>query len=109
MLNSSVQTYFMCFGMRRPHPLPYTRSLIQALFLRGMKVLGRLTVESLLFDDLKELCNPVKELLDPANTDAEAPQSPAFQIAQRMDWFVEKAGRVCSPPWLPPICHRQAH
>ena len=89
----------MCFGTRRPHPLPYTRSLIQALFLRGTKVLGKLTVEGLLFDDLKELCNPANELLDPANATAEAPQSPAFQIARRVDWFVEKAGRVC--PLLP--------
>jgi hypothetical protein len=59
-----------------------------------MKVVGKLPVKCILFDDLKELCNPAEELLDPRNGEVEAPQSSAFQIARRMDWFVERAGRV---------------
>jgi hypothetical protein len=51
-------------------------------------------LKCILFDDLQELAYPVKGLLDPKNFDVEAPQSPKYQIAKRMEWFVERAGRV---------------
>ncbi|KAF8245835.1 Mak10-domain-containing protein [Wilcoxina mikolae CBS 423.85] len=91
---TNTMTYFLNFGARRPPPLPFTRSLIQTLFFKDMKVVGKLPVKCILFDDLKELCNPAEELLDPRNSEVEAPQSPAFQIARRMDWFVERVGRA---------------
>jgi hypothetical protein len=89
-----AKTYFMNFSARRPAPLPYSRSLIQSLLLKDMKILGRMPLKCILFDDLQELAYPVKELLDPKNFDIEAPENPKFQIARRMDWFIERAGRV---------------
>ena len=88
------KTYFMHFGARRPAPLPYTRSLAQSLFMKDVKIIGKMPPKCILFDDLSELCYPIQELLDPANFEAEAPQSPQFQIARRMDWFVERAGKA---------------
>ncbi|KAA8913299.1 Mak10 subunit, NatC N-terminal acetyltransferase-domain-containing protein [Sphaerosporella brunnea] len=90
---SNTMTYFMHFSARRPTPLPYSRSLLQSLLMKDMKVLGRMPLKCILFDDIQELAYPVKELLDPKNFEVEAPQSPKYQIAKRMDWFVERAGR----------------
>jgi len=84
----------MHFGARRPAPLPYTRSLIQSLFIKDVKIIGKMPPKCILFDDLSELCYPTKDLLDPANFGAEAPQSPQFQIARRMDCFVKQAGKA---------------
>lgn len=75
-------------------PLPYTRSLIQSLLIRYSEILGGLQVKDILLDDLSELCHPPSTLLDPVNHTAEAPQSPRYQIAKRMDWFVDRAGRA---------------
>ncbi|KAI5852246.1 Mak10 subunit, NatC N-terminal acetyltransferase-domain-containing protein [Tricharina praecox] len=91
---TNTMTYFMHFGARRPAPLPYTRSLIQSLFMKDVKIIGKMPVKCILFDDLSELCYPMQELLNPANFEVEAPQSPQFQIARRMDWFVERAGKA---------------
>lgn len=53
-----------------------------------------MSVKQVLFDDVKELCNPVELLLDPRNELVEAPQDPRFDIVKRTNWFVERAGRV---------------
>lgn len=91
---SNLMTYFINFGARRPTPLPYSRSLIQTLVLRDLQFLGKLSIKEVLFDDFAELCNPLELLLDPQNNEAETPHSPRFQIQNRMQWFVERAGRA---------------
>lgn len=51
-------------------------------------------MKQVLFDDVRELCNPVELLLDPRNELVEAPQDPRFNIVKRTNWFIERAGRV---------------
>lgn len=80
---------------RRPSPSPYIRSLLQSLFFKEMKILGTMSVKQVLFDDVRELCNPVELLLDPRNELVEVPHDPRFDIVKRTNWFVERAGRVC--------------
>jgi hypothetical protein len=78
---------------RKPSPSPYVRSLLQSLFFKEMKILGTMPIKQLLFDDVRELTNPVDLLLDPRNEAVEAPQDPRFNIVKRTNWFIERAGR----------------
>ena len=59
-----------------------------------MKVLGRMSVKQLLYDDLAELVLPYDLLLDPNNEEIEVPHDPRFQIASRMTAVVVRATQV---------------
>lgn len=61
-----------------------------------MKVLDKLSLKQLLFDDLEEITLPADILVDDTNSGIEAPQDPRFQIAKKMDEFVQRAADVCS-------------
>ncbi|CCX30815.1 Similar to N-alpha-acetyltransferase 35, NatC auxiliary subunit; acc. no. Q7T322 [Pyronema omphalodes CBS 100304] len=91
---SNVMSYFIHFGARQPTPLPYTRSLIQTLFCKDLRICGKLPIRDILYDDVRELCNPPAKLFDPKNDECEAPSNPKFQIAERMEWFIARAGRL---------------
>lgn len=60
-------------------------------------VLGDLTVKEFVTDDLEELVLPASWLLDPGNDDIEAPHDPRFQVAQKVNEFIGRAGRVGAP------------
>jgi len=57
-------------------------------------MLGTMTLKQIIFDDLRELCLPADDLLDPINDVSEAPNDTRYMIAKRMEWFVAKAGSV---------------
>lgn len=59
-----------------------------------MKVLGKLTIVKLIFDDLDELVLPADILIDPANENVEAPHDPRFLIANEMRGFALRVGDV---------------
>ena len=59
-----------------------------------MKVLRTISIKQLLFDDLEEVVLPADILLDPINSDVEAPHDPRFQIARKMEAFLTKLGPV---------------
>ncbi|KAH0610820.1 uncharacterized protein H6S33_011247 [Morchella sextelata] len=91
--STNLVNYFLNFMARKPSPSPYVRSLLQSLFFKEMKILGTMPIKQLLFDDVRELTNPVDLLLDPRNEAVEAPQDPRFNIVKRTNWFIERAGR----------------
>ena len=53
-----------------------------------------MSFKQLLFDDLEDTVLPASILVDPANSDVEAPQDPRFQILRKMDLFVTRAADV---------------
>lgn len=59
-----------------------------------MKVLSDMTITRLIFDDLAEIVLPAHFLIDPANSDVEAPQDLRFQIWKEMQSFVLRVGDV---------------
>ena len=59
-----------------------------------MRVLGTRSLKQFLFDDLEELVLPADFLIDPANSDVEAPQDARFHVSKMMDAFVTKAAEV---------------
>ena len=59
-----------------------------------MTVLGRMSIKQFIFDDLAELVLPLDILVDPQNSEVEAPQDPRFHIAQKMELFVSRVGQV---------------
>lgn len=80
---------------RKPQPSVYIRSLLQALIVSDLTILGAVTVRQFLYDDLAELVLPSSILLR-ANTDeVELPSHPRFRIAQIMDGFVKRFAQVC--------------
>lgn len=89
-----LQTFFLRFTARKPQPSTYVRSLLQSLFWGENRALGTMSIKQLLFDDVKELCLPADDLLDPLNELSEMPSDTRYQIRQRMEWFVERAGHV---------------
>lgn len=81
---------------RKPQPSVYIRSLLQALIVSDMTILGAVSVRQFLYDDLAELVLPSSILLR-ANTDeVELPSDPRFRIAQVMEGFVKRFAQVCS-------------
>ncbi|KAK6341037.1 hypothetical protein TWF696_009347 [Orbilia brochopaga] len=89
---TNLITFFLRFTARKPQPSTYVRSLLQTLFYGDHKVLGTMSIKQLLLDDVKELVLPADDLFDPRNDLSEMPSDTRFQIRQRMDWFVERAG-----------------
>lgn len=59
-----------------------------------MKVLGRMSIKQLLFDDLAETVLPGDLLVDMQNGDVEVPGDPRFQIAKSMDVFITRVSEV---------------
>ena len=55
-----------------------------------------MSIKQLLFDDLEEISLPADILVDGTNSGIEAPQDPRFQIAKKMDEFVQRAADVRS-------------
>ncbi|KAI9823326.1 MAG: hypothetical protein M1832_002550 [Thelocarpon impressellum] len=89
--SNNLMTFVRTFQSRNPQPSVYVRALLQSLLFSEMKVLGRMSVKQLLFDDLAETVMPADQILDPENWDVEAPQDPRFVIAKKMDLFVMRA------------------
>lgn len=57
-------------------------------------MLANFSFEQVMLDDLEEIVLPADVLVDQTNSDAEAPQDPRFQIAQRMNDFILRAANV---------------
>ncbi|KAI4272703.1 MAG: hypothetical protein LQ337_005116 [Flavoplaca oasis] len=85
-------TFTYVFQSRKPQPAIYIRCLLQSLIFHDMRVLGKITITTLIFDDLAELVLPAATLLDPANANVEPPQDPRFQMAKEMGGFVLRVG-----------------
>ncbi|KAJ5684518.1 NatC N(alpha)-terminal acetyltransferase Mak10 subunit [Penicillium maclennaniae] len=75
---------------RKPQPSVYIRSLLQALIVCEMTILGAVSVKQFLYDDLAELVLPANLLLEANTDDVELPTDPRFQIAQQMNAFVRR-------------------
>ncbi|KAL8995051.1 MAG: hypothetical protein Q9169_005150 [Polycauliona sp. 2 TL-2023] len=89
---NDAHTFAYVFQSRKPQPAIYIRCLLQSLIFHDMKVLGKVTITTLIFDDLAELVLPADILLSPANGNVEAPQDPRFQMAREMSGFVLRVG-----------------
>ncbi|KAL8912645.1 MAG: hypothetical protein Q9171_002370 [Xanthocarpia ochracea] len=89
---SNVLNFTYVFQSRKPQPAIYIRCLLQSLIFNDMKVLGKITITKLIYDDLAELVLPADALLDPANGNVEAPHDPRFQMAREMGAFVLRIG-----------------
>ena len=61
-----------------------------------MKVLDRMSVKQLLFDDLEDVSLPASILVDPKNDEWEAPQHPRFQINAKMETLIARSADVSS-------------
>ncbi|KAL8950532.1 MAG: hypothetical protein Q9222_003442 [Ikaeria aurantiellina] len=86
---SNILNFTYIIQSRKPQPAIYVRCLLQSLIFHDMKVLGKITITKLIFDDLAEIVLPSDILLDPANGNVEAPHDPRFQIAKEMrDWVL---------------------
>ncbi|KAL8728353.1 MAG: hypothetical protein Q9181_005374 [Wetmoreana brouardii] len=90
--NSNILNFTYVFQSRKPQPSIYIRCLLQSLVFHDMKVLGKITITKLIFDDLEELVLPADILIDPANGNVEAPHDPRFQIAKEMRGLVLRIG-----------------
>ncbi|KAJ5151272.1 uncharacterized protein N7482_010524 [Penicillium canariense] len=87
---SNFKTAVWTLLSRKPQPSVYIRSLLQALIVSDLTILGAVSVKQFLYDDLAELVLPSSILLR-ANTDeVEVPSDPRFQIAQQMEGFVKR-------------------
>lgn len=62
-----------------------------------MRVLGTMSIQQLIFDDLEETVLPASPLVDPTNAHVEAPQDPRFQVIKKMDTFITRAADVSIP------------
>ncbi|MCJ1390800.1 hypothetical protein MMC18_003661 [Xylographa bjoerkii] len=93
MRGSQVFTFVSIFETRKPQPSVYVRCLLSSLIHNKMRVCGETSFTQFIFDDLAELVLPADLLVDMANHDVEAPQSQKFQIAKRMDEFVDRVGQ----------------
>lgn len=67
---------------------------MQSMVFSEMRVLGTVSFKQLVFDDLEEIVLPADVLVDSANGDVEVPQDPRFQMAKRMNDFVNRAADV---------------
>ncbi|KAL9614381.1 MAG: hypothetical protein Q9167_001110 [Letrouitia subvulpina] len=90
--SSNLSTFVWTFQSRKPQPSIYIRCLLQSLIFHDMKVLGEMTITRLIFDDLAETVLPGHFLVDPTNSDIEAPQDPRFQVWKEMQSFVLRVG-----------------
>ena len=88
------QTFVLTFQSQKPQPSVYIRCLLQSLILGEMRVLGTMSIQQLVLEDLAEIVLPADILVDPENADVELPQDPRFQIAKRMEMFVSRVGQV---------------
>ncbi|GLI79937.1 N-alpha-acetyltransferase, non-catalitic subunit [Penicillium ochrochloron] len=87
---SNFKTAVWTLLSRKPQPSVYIRSLLQALIVSDMTILGAVSVRQFLYDDLAELVLPSSILLR-ANTDeVELPSDPRFRVAQIMEGFVKR-------------------
>ena len=59
-----------------------------------MSVLGTMSFNQLLLDDLEGIVLPADLLVDSTNGDVEVPQDPRFQIFKRVDNFIRRAADV---------------
>ncbi|KAL8759352.1 MAG: hypothetical protein Q9199_000831 [Rusavskia elegans] len=89
---SNLLNFTYVFQSRKPQPAIYIRCLLQSLIFHDMRVLGKITITTLIYDDLAELVLPADVLLDPANGNVEAPHDPRFQLAEKMSGFVLRIG-----------------
>ncbi|KAJ5676164.1 hypothetical protein N7462_009061 [Penicillium macrosclerotiorum] len=87
---SDFKTAVWTLMSRKPQPSVYIRTLLQALIVHEMKILGAVSVKQFLYDDLAELVLPASMLLEANTDDVELPSDPRFQIAQRMEGFVKR-------------------
>ncbi|KAI9787913.1 MAG: hypothetical protein M1835_002590 [Candelina submexicana] len=86
----NMLNFVWAFQSRTPQPSVYIRALLQSLLITEMKVLGRMSIKQLLFDDLAETVLPADTLIDIQNGDVEVPRDPRFQIAKSMDVFITR-------------------
>lgn len=93
-LTDPLQTFVLTFQAQKPQPSVYIRCLLQSLILDEMRVLGTMSIQQLILEDLAEIVLPADILVDPGNADVEPPQDPRFQIAKRMEKFVSRVGQV---------------
>ena len=53
-----------------------------------------MSIKQFIFEDLAEIVLPADILVDPRNSEVEAPRDPRFEIAKRMEIFVARVGQV---------------
>lgn len=84
----------MQFQSRKPQPSVLMRCLLQYFVFDNTGLPDGEPAKDLLMDDLEELVLPGDILIDRANMEVEAPHDDRFQIARRMESFVNKARDV---------------
>lgn len=90
---NQYQIFLWTFQSRKPQPAVYLRTLLQSVLFGEMKILGRLSIKELIFDDLAETSLPADMILDEKKWEIEVPTDPRFQIAREMDRFIGRAGQ----------------
>ena len=53
-----------------------------------------MSIDRFIFEDLAEVVLPADILVDPGNSEVEAPQDSRFKISERMRMFVSRVGEV---------------
>ena len=102
---NSIKMYCSKFASRTPSPLAYSRAVIQCVLFAEYcvpseltperKIAGEVLHEHLLMYDLQELVLGGDDLLDPQNWNVEIPSDPRYQLARKIDNFVQRAVDVC--------------
>lgn len=88
-------TFLSVFYIRESQPFVYIRCLLQSLIYSDLKILRKMTIKELIFEDLAELVLPADILLEHANFEIEIPDDHRFQIAKRMEAFLNRVEQVC--------------
>ena len=89
------KTFLDIFQSRKQQPCVYMRCLLQSLIFSKTQLPSPEGAKTVLFEDLRELVLPSDQALDEANDEVEAPMDDRFQIARRMETFVNHMRNVC--------------
>lgn len=81
---------YWLFNAKKPEPSVYVRALLQSFLSINQRVLGTISPEDLMTEDLKMLTLPASILLDPRHVHVENPVDPRFRIHTQMNQFIHK-------------------
>jgi len=94
ILTFGLQRFVWNFASRTPPPSTYSRAVIQGLMFKGGAVAGRLLHMDLLVTDLRDHVMAGDIIFDPTNWEIELPSDPRYQVARKVDEFLNKAMEV---------------
>ncbi|OAA43854.1 Mak10 subunit, NatC N(alpha)-terminal acetyltransferase [Metarhizium rileyi] len=82
-----------CLQAKKPQPMVYVRTLLQAFIFNAMDILGTMSLRQLLDGDFSIITLAASPLLDRDNDEIEAVHDPRFVMSQQMELFRQKAAQ----------------